>query len=134
MDAWEDYFRTPEGRDYAQTSPVPRALDFFQAGLYDTIVGAGQVPDGLHLVEFFAADPASGAEVAEFFRNRDPHGGRLVYVLKRLGLMAPDPGGIALWSFPSYVAAEAFMRAAAPSGAVRVSAAGLYRNFGKDIP
>lgn len=134
MDEWEDYFRTAEGQHYAATSPVPRALDFYQAGLYDEIIGAGQVPDGLHLVEFFAADEASADAVRECFGRRSPAGGRLVYVLKRLGMMAPDPGGIALWTFPSYVAAEGFLRAPAPAGPVRITAAGLYRNFGADIP
>lgn len=129
MDEWEDYFRTPEGQNYAATSPVPRALDFYQAGLYDALVGEGEVPDGLHLVEFFAAQGDS-KEIADRFRARDPQGGRLHYVLTRLGLMGPDPGGIALWTFPSYAAAEGFMRTPAPS----VTAAGLYRNFGKDIP
>ncbi len=134
MDQWEEYFRTAEGRHYAATSPVPRALDFYQAGLYDEIIGEGRVPDGLHLVEFFAADDVGADAVRDYFSRRSPAGGRLVYVLKRLGLMAPDPGGIALWTFPSYVAAEGFLRAPAPAGQVRVTAAGLYRNFGDDIP
>jgi hypothetical protein len=55
-------------------------------------------------------------------------------VIKRLGLMAPDPGGIALWTFDSYVAAEGFLRAKAPTGPVTIRSAGLYRNFGDDIP
>lgn len=134
MDEWEAYFRTDEGKHYAATSPVPRALDFYQAGLYDEIIGDGRVPDGLHLVEFFAADDASAEDLRDYFTRRFPAGGRLAYVLKRLGLMAPDPGGIALWTFPSYVAAEGFLRAPAPDGPVRITAAGLYRNFGDDIP
>jgi hypothetical protein len=134
MDEWEAYFHTDEGKHYAATSPVPRALDFYQAGLYDEIIGDGKLPDGLHLVEFFVADSASPESVRDFFRQRAAAGGRLTYVIKRLGLMAPDPGGMALWTFPSYVAAEGFMRATPPGGAVRVTAAGLYRNFGDDIP
>ncbi len=134
MDEWEDYFRTPEGRDYAARSPVPRALDFYQAGLYDALVGDGEAPDGLHLVEFFSADSSEPEQIADVFRERDAHGGSLVYVLQRLGLMGPDPGGIALWTFPSYVAAEGFMRAPSPAGPAKISAAGFYRNFGKDVP
>lgn len=134
MDEWEDYFRTDEGKHYAATSPVPRALDFYQAGLYDEVIGDGKVPDGLHLAEFFSADDASAEEVRDYFQRRFGGGGKLTYVIKRLGLMAPDPGGIALWTFDSYVAAEGFMRAKAPSGPVQVRNAGLYRNFGDDIP
>lgn len=134
MDEWEAYFRTDEGRHYAATSPVPHALDFYQAGLYDEIIGDGKVPDGLHLVEFFEADSTSPHSVRDFFKQRDAAGGRLTYVIKRLGLMAPDPGGIALWTFPNYVAAEGFLRATPPNGEIRITAAGLYRNFGDDIP
>jgi hypothetical protein len=134
MDEWEAYFRTPEGRHYAATSPVPRALDFYRAGLYDEVVGEGAVPEGLHLAEFFAAEDADAAMVRSYFQSRTGAGGRLTYVIKRLGLMAPDPGGIALWTFPSYVAAEAFLRLKAPPGPVRIGAAGFYRNFGDDIP
>lgn len=134
MDEWEDYFRTSEGRHYAATSPVPRALDFYQAGLYDEIIGDGKVPDGLHLVEFFTADDASPDEVRDCFQQRFGGSGKLTYVIKRLGLMAPDPGGIALWTFDSYRTAEGFLRAKAPSGPVQICSAGLYRNFGDDIP
>ncbi len=134
MDEWEDHFRTAEGRHYAATSPVPRALDFYQAGLYDEIIGDGQVPDGLHLAEFFAADDASPDEIHDYFQRRFGGGGKLTYVIKRLGLMAPDPGGIALWTFDNYLTAEGFLRAKPPSGPVQIRSAGLYRNFGDDIP
>jgi hypothetical protein len=134
MDEWEDYFRTAEGKHYAATSPVPRALDFYQAGLYDEIIGDGTLPDGLHLVEFFAADDSADADLRDYFQRRFGGSGRLSYVVRRLGLMAPDPGGIAIWTFNDYQTAEGFMRAKAPPGSVRVVSAGLYRNFGDDIP
>lgn len=134
MDEWEDYFRTVEGKHYAATSPVPRAMEFYQAGLYDEIIGSGTVPDGLHLVEFFAADDAGNDEIRDYFQRRFGGRGRLSYVIKRLGLMAPDPGGIALWTFDSYAAAEGFMRAKPPAGPVAIRSAGLFRNFGDDIP
>ena len=134
MDEWEDYFRTAEGKRYAASSPVPRALDFYQAGLYDEIIGDGTVPDGLHLVEFFAADHAETGELRDYFQRRFGGSGRLTYVVRRLGLMAPDPGGMAIWTFNDYQTAEGFMRAKAPHGPAKVVSAGLYRNFGDDIP
>ncbi len=134
MDEWEDYFRTVEGKHYAATSPVPRAMEFYQAGLYDEIIGSGTVPVCLHLVEFFAADDAGNDEIRDYFQRRFGGRGRLSYVIKRLGLMAPDPGGIALWTFDSYAAAEGFMRAKPPAGPVAIRSAGLFRNFGDDIP
>ncbi len=137
VDAWEAHFRTPEGRLYMADTPVSRALHFFRCGLYDEILGDGRpVPSGLHLVEFFAADGAEPAALRRHFeaRARCAPSGRLVYVLKRLGLMAPDPGGMALWTFSSYGEAEPFLRAPHDHGPAPLKEAGFYRNFGEDIP
>jgi len=55
------------------------------------------------------------------------------YLINRVGLLAPDPGGMAVWNFADYVAAEGFIRRTPPSGPVRIVQAGLYRNFGEEI-
>lgn len=134
MDQWEAHFRTPEGRLYLAESPVGRALSFAQGGLYDVLLGEGAVAPGLHLVEFYEGDALEPARIRDAFADRAAAGGaRLVYLLRRLALLAPDPGGMALWSFASYAEAEPFLRR--PRGtAVPIRSAGLYRNFGDDIP
>lgn len=136
MDEWEDHFRTPEGQLYLAHSPVGKALNFFRCGLYDEIFGEGQVPSGLHLVEFFNADGVEADRLRGHFQARSEKApaGRLIYVVNRLGLLAPDPGGMALWTFGSYVEAEPFLRLRQDHGPVRMVEAGLYRNFGDDIP
>ena len=136
VDAWEAFFRTADGRLYTAESPTSKVLNFTRNGLYDEIVGDGPVPAGLHLAEFFSGDDATAEETRRYFESRANAAstGRLTYVLKRIGLLAPDPGGIALWTFPDYVAAEPFLRTPRPKGALRVVEAGLYRNFGDDIP
>jgi hypothetical protein len=136
VDAWEAFFRTTDGRLYTAESPTSKVLNFTRNALYDEIVGAGPVPAGLHLAEFFSGDEASAEETRGYFESRASAAatGRLTYVLKRIGLLAPDPGGIALWTFADYVAAEPFLRTPRPKGVVRVVEAGLYRNFGDDIP
>jgi hypothetical protein len=134
MDSWEAHFRTDEGRLYSATSPVPRAMNFYRSGLYDALTGDGPVTPGLHLVEFFDGSSSDDAILAGFrHRQERTRDGALQYVLRRVGLMAPDPGGIALWTFPSYVLAEPFMRDSHFAG-ITVSESGLYRNFGDDIP
>lgn len=137
MDSWEAHFRTPEGQLYAAHTPVSRALNFTRCGLYDEIIGGDEpVPSGLHLVEFFAADGVEPAALRQHFEKRAAAApaGRLLCVINRVGLMAPDPGGMALWSFDSYVAAEPFLRLPRNDGPAPVREAGLYRNFGEDIP
>jgi hypothetical protein len=136
MDEWEEYFRSNEGRIYLAESPTGKALHFQRCGLYDEIIGHGEVPSGLHLVEFFAAPGQSAGEIKHWFGERaaDSGAGRLTYVVNRLGLIAPDPGGMAIWTFPDYAGAEPFLRHPSPAGPIVVTAAGLYRNFGEDIP
>lgn len=135
IDAWEAYFRTPEGRLYQAETPVTHAVRFLRNGLYDEVIGAGQVPQGLHLVEHFDADAISTAELARLFEARAAAApsARLGYVLKRVGKLAPDPGSMALWTFDSHKAAEPFLRQGQAGQGLPITAAGLYRNFGDDI-
>lgn len=133
MDEWEAHFRTPAGRLYMAESPVARALDFYRAGLYDIVFGDGPVPPALHLVEFFDPAGRKAEDIRAAFAGRQAGEGRLACLLARVGLLGPDPGGIALWSFPSYVAAERFARCAAPA-ACAVREAGFYRDFDQAIP
>ena len=136
LDEWEAHFRTPEGRLYTAETPVSRAMRFTRNGLYDEIIGEGPVPQGLHLIEFFDAAGTPNLQLRNYFENRKAAAmpGQLLYVINRIGLLAPDPGGMALWSFANYVEAEAFIRAKPPTCAVRFAQAGLYRNFGEEIP
>ena len=136
MDEWENYFRSSEGRIYLSELPTGKALHFQRCGLYDEIIGHGEVPSGLHLVEFFAAPGLSSGDIKQWFGERagESGTGRLSYVINRLGLIAPDPGGIAIWTFPDYAGVEPFLRRPPQPGAVGVTQAGLYRNFGEDIP
>jgi hypothetical protein len=136
MDEWEAHFRKPEGRLYLAETPTNKALNFTRCGLYDEVVGSGAVPPGLHLVEYFVPDPAGREPVKRWFSDRAGgiENGQLTYVLTRVGMLAPPPGGIALWTFASYAEAEPFVRATTAGGAIEIVEAGLYRNFGEDIP
>ena len=122
LDEWEAHFRTPEGRLYTAETPVSRAMHFTRNGLYDEIIGEGPVPQGLHLIEFFDAAGHSELAIARLFREPQSSGNAghsSLYVINRIGLLAPDPGGMALWTFANYVAAEAFIRAKPPTCPVR---------------
>lgn len=136
LDEWEAHFRTPEGRLYTAETPVSRAMRFTRNGLYDALIGEGPVPEGLHLIEFFDAPGATHDALRTYFASRSQAAapGRLTYLINRIGRLAPDPGGMALWTFADYVSTESFIRALPPGGPARVVKAGLYRNFGEEIP
>ena len=94
------------------------------------------MPEGLHLIEFFEAADASNEALSAYFESRKQTAlpGKLTYLINRIGRLAPDPGGMALWTFADYVSAEAFIRAKPSQGPARIVTAGLYRNFGEEIP
>lgn len=133
MDEWEAHFKTAEGRLYMAESPVARALNFYRCGLYDIVSGGDPVGPGLHVVEFFDPEGRTAEQLRESFGARLDRRGALAAILTRIGLLGPDPGGMALWTFPDYVSAEPFLRAAS-GPTCRVHAVGLYRNIGDEIP
>jgi hypothetical protein len=132
MDEWEAAFRTPEAARDAGHQALRHAVHFQQAGLYDEIIGGPPLGDGLHYVEFFAADEELGDEAMRaHFRERArkyPQG-KLAFVLRRIGLLGPDPGHLALWTFGGYAEAEPIVRERHGRHPLRPLQAGLYWNF-----
>ena len=136
MDEWEASFRTDEARRDTAGQAMRHAVHFVEAGLYDEIVGGPPLGDGLHFVEFFGADEGiADAEIGDHFLGRAGTypDGKLGFVLRRIGLLGPDPGCLAIWTFPSYAAAEKIARERHGRSPLRPVRAGLYWNFGSAI-
>ena len=133
MDEWEAYFRSADSLRNVTERATFHALDFQRAGLHDEVLLTPLPDDGLHYVEFFAAgEDLSDDEVRDHFAGRaKAYGsGTLNVLLRRIGLLAPEPGDIAIWTFPDYVAMEPIARERHDGHALRPRAAGLYRNIG----
>ena len=132
MDEWEESFRSDEVRRNPAEQAMRHAVHFVEAGLYDEILGGQPLGDGLHFVEFFHADEEiTEVEIGDHFRGRAGKylDGKLGFVLRRIGLLGPDPGCLAIWTFPSYAAAEAIARERHGRHPLRPMRAGLYWNF-----
>jgi len=135
LDAWEAYFGADTYRaGNPRSHAMHRAIDITQAGLYDAIVEDGTARDGLHVVEFFdMAD--EGGDLGGWFRERArarPEA-KLGYVLRRVGLLGPDPAHMAFWTFADYAASEEFLRDRPDDGHVRFAALGAYRWLGNEV-
>ena len=132
MDEWEASFRTDDARRDAAFQATRLAIHFVRAGLYDEIIGGPPLGKGLHYIEFFAAnEDRSDDEVRENFSaraQRHPHG-KLGFVLRRVGLLGPDPGGLAIWTFADYVAAEPIIRERHGGNPLKPLQAGIYWDF-----
>jgi hypothetical protein len=132
MDEWEASFRTDEARRRPSSQSTRLAMHFRFCGLYDEIIGGPPLGQGLHFVEFFAAgDDISDERIHQDYLTRAKRypEGRLDFVLRRVGLLGPDPGALAIWTFAGYAAAEAIIRERHGENPLRPVAAGLYFNF-----
>lgn len=134
VDDWHAFYTSDAGRLHLARSADAKVLHFQRHGLFDVVAGSGPVEPGLHIVEFFEADHLTADDVRNELEKRSAaaHPGRLDYVLKRLGLLAPDPGGLALWTFGSLAEAEPFLRAPRGSSTLRIMAQGVYRPLGDE--
>jgi hypothetical protein len=132
MDEWEASFRTDESRRSPAFQATRLAIHFRRGALYDEIIGGPPLGEGLHYVEFFAAgEDISDEQTRDNFSKRAKQypAGKLDFVLRRVGLLGPDPGGIAIWTFADYAAAEPIVRERHGGNPLRPLQAGLYYNF-----
>ncbi len=132
MDEWEASFRTDAARRDPAFQATRMAIHFKRGGLYDEIIAGDPLGDGVHYIEFFEADQeVSDNQVLYNFNNwakRYPEG-KLCFVLRRVGLLGPDPGCMAIWTFAGYAAAEPIVRERHGDNPLQPVQAGLYYNF-----
>lgn len=138
MDEWEAHFRSPEALSDRGELATHRAIHLKHGGCYDEIAGEGVADrDALFLIEHLrlaSEAPAEGIAAAWRARAAAAAGGaRLCFLLRRIGRLAPDPGGLAVWAVADYVALEAFERAAAAAPPPEVETVGVYRWFGREV-
>jgi hypothetical protein len=132
MDEWEASFRTDEAKGDAGFQATRHAIHFRRGALYDEIIGGPPLGAGLHYIEFFVAgEEASDQQMRDNFSGRAKQypTGKLDFVLRRVGLLGPDPGGLAIWTFADYAAAEPIIRERHGGNPLRPVQAGIYYNF-----
>lgn len=137
IDEWESYFRSDAYSKNFRSFAMQRSLRMVRDGCYDELVPTDQIGDGVYYLEYFRPpDESADASVAQHFRRRtDRHReAHLAMLLRRIGQLAPDPGGIVAWRFPSSASAEPMLRDRPSDPEFRPIDAGLYRRFGEEIP
>ena len=136
MDEWETYFKSPEGlRDYAERAAF-QALDFVRCGLYDELCSGSLGNGGIHFVEYFDAgttlsDDSIRAHFHERAQRYAPEA--LAFVLRKVGLLGPPAGDLAIWTFATMAAIEPIAREHHADGQLRPLKVGIYRNVGQEL-
>lgn len=133
IDEWDKAFRS--GAADAVEKPFREAARIDRAGCYDPLLPPVRQRHGIYYAEFFEPG-GSGDEVRKLYLNRAAQHPQFALALcaVRIGKLAPDPGGLAVWALPSYAALGAIAHDLdGMSKPVRLVTAGVYNDVGKEV-
>jgi hypothetical protein len=133
LDAWDRIFRAGEAERHDQT--VGRVSRIDRAGCYAPLRPPVAARGGPYYAEFFRPTGDPAAIRALYDQRAQRHAGLTLNLLAcRIGRLAPDPGGLAVWTVPSLAAvaglAEELDAAREP---VELVDAGTYADTGQEI-
>lgn len=133
IDAWDKVFRS--GAADGLEKPFREVARIDRAGCYDALLEPRRAAGGLYYAEFFEA-AGSRDEIRALYDERAASHSELTLALCLLGIgkLAPHPGGLAVWTLPSFAALAAIARdldeVLEP---VRLTTAGVYNDIGREI-
>jgi hypothetical protein len=135
LDCWERTFRARNSDSYGYNSPLRRVARMDYAGCYEPLITPVRAKKGTYYVEMFRP-VKPGTAIRRFFEERAPNhrGFTLNLLVRRLGRLAPDPGGLAVWTLPDFAAlgeiAEELEGVNKPVELVR---SGVYVDVGEEV-
>jgi hypothetical protein len=133
IDEWDTVFRSGEADDLEK--PFREVARIDRAGCYDALLEPKRARGGIYYAEFF--EPAgSHDEIRALYDERAASHSALTLVLclVRIGKLAPDPGGLAVWTLPSFAAlAKIASDLDDTLEPVRLATAGVYNDIGREI-
>jgi hypothetical protein len=133
LDAWDHIFRTGEV-DHLER-PFHQVARIDVAGCYTPLLEPARTRQSTYYIEFFRATSDLDA-VRVFYQERARRHDRfrLPLLAHRIGRLAPEPGGLAVWVLPAFADLAAI--AGELDGVhqpVELVTAGTYADFGQEI-
>jgi hypothetical protein len=134
IDEWDRIFRSGAAAGFED--PFQEVARIDAAGCYEPLRQPVPAIGGTYYAEFFEVTGAGMREVTEFFGARAEKlpGMTLNLLAHRIGKLAPEPGGLAIWTVPHF--AELADIAGALDGVrqpIQLVAAGTYADIGLEI-
>ena len=133
LDAWDRIFRSGEADDLEK--PFFQVARIDVAGCYNPLLEPVPARSGTYYSEFFGARDAT-ENVRSFFESRAKRHPdfTLNLLVQRIGKLAPEPGGLAVWTIPDFAALDSIATELdQPDTPIRLSTAGTYADFGSEI-
>lgn len=135
LDEWEAHFNSDAARRDTLAKASHKAIHLCDAGCYDELLTGPEIDSDLQYVEYFKAPDGADDMITGAFKKRaEKHtGGTLNLVLHRIGRLGPDPGGMAVWTFPNYDALSPIVRDMTVHQDIEIRSMGVYRGWGREI-
>lgn len=134
LDEWDKVFRSGAADELEK--PFRELAWIERAGCYEALLEPIRQPQGgIYYAEFFEPAGSSDAIRALYLKRAALHPTlTLALCIARIGKLAPDPGGLAVWTLPSYAALGAIARDLdGTREPVRLVTAGVYNDVGREI-
>lgn len=135
IDDWERVFTSGAVASFEEPFRLAARID--AAGCYEPLVEPVRGAGGPYLAEYFEVAPGATRDaVRALFRERQ---GRhpectLNLLVDRIGLLGPEPRGLAIWSIPSFGALADFAHDLdGVSTPIQPVQGAVYAEFGKEI-
>lgn len=129
LQEWESYFKA---RRTLHSAASQNAVHLCQAGCYTEVLSGTPIEGGIQYIEFFKHDVSRREEVvARHFSERVGRyeNGVLNAVLCRMGPLGPDPGALAIWTFPRHADVERIVFDSQWQRTLDIVRSGLYRKL-----
>jgi hypothetical protein len=133
IDDWDRIFRS--GHADVHENKVRRAARLDAAGCYDALRDPVRMQGGTYYAEFFRPT-GDQAAIRQFFDERLERHPRfsLGLLALRIGRLAPEPGGLAVWTIPSFASlAEIARELDDRREPIELVTAGNYADIGQEI-
>lgn len=137
IDAWEATFRSGDADRFEEPFRVAARIE--RAGCYVPLLEPVIGTAGRYYAEWFDIEPGhTRQDVSELYRERRGRHGELSLdlLVDRLGMLAPEPRGLAVWGIPSWAAvatlAEELTTASTADQPVRLVSASFFADFGNE--
>lgn len=134
LDEWERVFRSGDADAYEEPFRLAARID--AAGCYEPLVEPIVGTKGKYYAEWFDHRPGvSQDEVRAYYEERRARHPDLDLnlLIDRIGLLGPDPRGLAVWGIESWGTADAVARETTAEGTpILPVAATFYADFGQE--
>lgn len=133
LDEWDKVFRSGAADDVEK--PFSELARIERAGCYEALLEPVRQQNGIYYAELFEPVGSNNVIRALYVKRAASHPNlTLALCAVRIGKLAPEPGGLAIWTLPSYAALAAIARDLdGTSEPVRLATAGVYNDVGREI-